>query len=305
MPRFAVIDLGTNTFHILIVENVDNSIPFKEIHRERRFVKLAEEGIEKIGETPFARGIQTLKDYRTILNQYEVTHFRACGTAALRTATNGKHFMQRALEQAQISIELLDGNAEARLIQRGVALTLPLDVTNRYMIMDIGGGSVEFIICENGQVLWAESFPVGAAVLYKKFHQSDPIQAQEVRAVYQFLEQILQPLFSALATYPTHHLVGASGTFDVLGRSLADMQPTDRYIDLSLFQFEPLFSGLLYTTHQERYDRQDIPDARADMIVVALILIDFVIKKTNLQRLSVSSFAMKEGILTEMLADHK
>lgn len=301
MSRFAVIDLGTNTFHMRIVEGVNHAIPFRKIHRERRFVKLAEEGIETIGAVPFERGIQTLIAYRKILDQYNVTEFRACGTAALRTASNGQQFIQQALERANIPIQLIDGDTEARLIQRGVALTLPNDVTNRYMIMDIGGGSVEFIICEQQEVLWAQSFPVGAAVLYKKFHHSDPIKTEEVTAVYQFLEQILQPLFAILRTYPTTHLVGASGTFDVLGMNLVNMQATDLYADLPLKKFTPLFDDVLYTTHQERYDRQDIPDVRADMIVVALILIDFIIKKTQLQRLSVSSFAMKEGILTQML----
>ncbi|MFK7935795.1 MAG: exopolyphosphatase [Saprospiraceae bacterium] len=301
MSRYAVIDLGTNTFHMLIVEKAEGQIPFREIHRERRFVKLAEDGIETIGSKAFERGLQTLIEYRKILDQKKVTEFRACGTAALRTASNGQLFVQQALEKANISIRLIDGDTEARLIQRGVALTLPTDVDDRYMIMDIGGGSVEFIICEKESVFWAQSFPVGAAVLYKNFHHSDPMAVDEVAALYEFLEHTLQPLLLILKKYPTTHLVGASGTFDVLGMKMVDMQSTDLSAELPVDQFAPFFNDLLYTTVQERYIRQDIPDARADMIVVALILIDFIIKKAPVNRLAVSSFAMKEGILTQML----
>jgi len=301
MPRYAVIDLGTNTFHMLIVEKSAGAIPFQEIHRERRFVKLAEDGIETIGKLPFERGLQTLQEYQAILTQHEVTKFKACGTAALRTASNGKQFVQQALAKADIPIQLIDGDTEARLIQRGVALTLPKDAPERYLIMDIGGGSVEFIICEADKVLWAQSFPIGAAVLYKNYHHSDPITSDEVTTLYQFLEQTLQPLFSILKKYPANHLVGASGTFDVLGANMVNMQPIDLYVDLPMLKFKPFFQSVLFSTQQERRERQDIPDSRADMIVVALILIDFIIKNVHINRLAVSSFAMKEGILTQML----
>lgn len=302
MERFAVIDLGTNTFHILIVEKSGNDkIPFKEIYREKRFVKLAEEGIATIGSIPFQRAITTLIDYRTILDQYEVSTFQACGTAALRTASNGKDLLQAALQQANIPIKIIDGDTEARLIQKGVALTLPVGIHQHYLIMDIGGGSVEFIICNNDEVLWAQSFPIGAAVLYKDFHHSDPITDNEITQLYTHLEQILQPLFAALSIYPTYHLIGASGTFDVLAMNLVGMSSTDLYVDIPVKKFAPLYQDVLFTTHQERYDRSDIPNNRADMIIVALGLIDFIIKKVSIQRLSVSNFAMKEGILTEIL----
>lgn len=301
MKRYAVIDLGTNTFHILIVEKSENGIPFRNIYREKRFVKLAEEGIETIGTTPFNRAIQTLLDYRKILNQYKVTTFQACGTAALRTASNGQEFIQQALEQADIPIQIINGDTEARLIQKGVGLTLPSDIANRYMIMDIGGGSVEFIISTTEEVIWAQSFPIGAAVLFKKFHHSDPISKSELQLLYAHLEQILQPLFAILNTYPTYHLIGASGTFDVLGMNLVDMKSTDLYVDLPVEQFTPLFEDLLFTTQQERYDLENVPNDRADMIIVALGLIHFVLENTPIKRLSVSSFAMKEGILAQML----
>lgn len=300
MSRYAVIDLGTNTFHLLIVEKADGRIPFREIHRERRFVKLAEEGIGTIGAAPFARALQTLIDYRKILDQYDITEFRACGTAALRTATNGPEFIRQAAERANIPIQLIDGDTEARLIQQGVAMTLPTATTGRYLIMDIGGGSVEFIICEAGNVRWAQSFPIGAAVLYRDFHYSDPITPTEITRLNEFLTTTLQPFFTILEQYPTHYLIGASGTFDVLGENLVNMQATDLYVDLPLEQFAPLFNKLLFTTQAERHAMQNIPDSRADMIVVALILIDFVIKKTQLRRLAVSAFALKEGVLAQL-----
>lgn len=301
MSRFAVIDLGTNTFHMLIVEKGEDGIPFKEIHRERRFVKLAQEGIETIGETPFERGISVLKEYRKIIDQYQVDDLRAYGTAALRTASNGAKFVQKAREVAQISIKLITGDIEAQLIHKGVLLTLP-KVTDRYFIMDIGGGSVEFIIGDQKAVLWAQSFPVGAAVLYKKYHHTDPITKKEISELEVFLENTLAPFFVALKTYPTQHLVGASGTFDVIAENLVGMQASDLMAIVPTPDFFPFFQKVLHTTHQQRYEMTEVPDERADLIVVALILVDFILKRANIQQLTVSNYAMKEGILAEMLA---
>lgn len=301
MPRFAVIDLGTNTFHMLIVEKKEAAIPFRILHRERRFVKLAEEGIATIGQRPFERAIATLVDYQALLQDYKVQQYRACGTAALRTASNGEQFVSEAKRRAQIDIQLIAGQTEAKLIQRGVALTLPPALTRPYVIMDIGGGSVEFILCEGKEVKWARSFPVGAAVLYKQFHHSDPISTSEIAAIHHFLKNTLASFLQMAQDYATLHLVGASGTFDVLGMQMVGMKPTDLYAALPLEEFGPLFQSLRDTTYQERYDRADIPDSRADMLIVALILIDFIIQNVPIEELSVSSFAMKEGILTEML----
>jgi len=94
--RYGVIDLGTNTFHLLIVE-VDAVGRLKEVHRESRFVKLGEEGIETIGQAPFERGLQTLIDYKKILDQFEINDAVALGTAALRTANNGQTFVKSVI----------------------------------------------------------------------------------------------------------------------------------------------------------------------------------------------------------------
>lgn len=300
MPRFAVIDLGTNTFHMLIVEKGENGMPFKEIHRERRFVKLAQEGIETIGKVPFERGIKVLEEYRQIVTQYEVDDLRAYGTAALRTASNGAEFVKQAKEIAQISIKLITGDIEAQLIRRGVLMTLP-KVTDPYFIMDIGGGSVEFIIGDQKKVLWAQSFPIGVAVLYKNFHHNEPITKTEIEELEAFLEKNLSSFFTALKTYPTQHLVGASGTFDVIGKNLAGMKPADLMATVPTQDFFPFFQKVLHTTSQQRYKMPEVPDERADLIVVALILVNFILKNANIQQLTVSNYAMKEGILAEML----
>ncbi|MEM1122782.1 MAG: phosphatase, partial [Bacteroidota bacterium] len=273
---------------------------FQEIHRKRFFVKLAEEGIETIGEAAIQRGLQALQTFSLTLQELGVTEVKAIGTAALRTASNGPAFIRTAKEKYGIQIELIDGNEEANLIYKGVRQAVPLQDKN-YLIMDIGGGSVEFIIANKNKMLWAESFPIGVAVLYKKFHHSEPMAIEDIAQLQSFLNQFLSNLYVALDKYPTTTLVGASGTFDVLEFVLAQENTHKNHAFVEVADFAPLYQLLLKSTKAERLAMKEVPDTRADMIVVAVILIDFILQKADIQEIIVSNYAMKEGILAELI----
>ncbi|MFK7979375.1 MAG: phosphatase [Saprospiraceae bacterium] len=297
--RYAVIDLGTNTFHLLVAEKQTNQ-EFSELHRQRFFVKLAEDGIETIGAAPLKRGYAAFKTFRIILDKLGVTTVKAIGTAALRTASNGPAFVKTVKEKYNIQIELIDGNREAELIYKGTILAVPFEQQN-YLIMDIGGGSVEFIIANHSTILWAQSFPIGVAVLFKQFHHSNPITTLEINDLRVFLNSFLTPLYQALIQFPTTTLVGASGTFDVLEFILAKNQSHKNHAFVDAKDFEPLYQTLIKSTEAERYAMQDVPDTRADMIVVAIILIEFILKKVKINEIIVSNFALKEGVLSELM----
>ena len=187
MPkRYAVIDLGTNTFHLLVAEQqADNN--FKELYRKRFFVKLAEEGIETIGKASLKRGLAALQHFRQVISELQVDKVKAIGTAALRTASNGPAFIKQVKEELDLSIELITGNQEAAYIHQGVAMAVPFQANN-YLLMDIGGGSVEFIIANKDKVHWAQSFPIGVGVLFKNFHQHEPILSTEITATKSFID---------------------------------------------------------------------------------------------------------------------
>jgi exopolyphosphatase/guanosine-5'-triphosphate,3'-diphosphate pyrophosphatase len=303
--RRAVIDLGTNTFHLLIAD-VSAAGAINEVYRERIFVKLASDGILTIGEAPFMRGIKALCQYREKLDEYGVSDLQAIGTAALRTATNGAAFLREAKEKSQISIALISGDKEADYITKGVLLAVPA-ATERVLIMDIGGGSTEFIIADQGCVYWRQSFPLGVSVLFNGFHFSDPISEVEINALETHLEGFLKPLKVALNGFPTHHLVGAAGTFDVLAERLRDpeasLHSTSHQLDITGFPL--LYERIVRATLAERLASPDVPKERADMIVVAMVLLRFVFRMAKVDRVTVSNYAMKEGILVARPQDAK
>lgn len=297
--NYGVIDLGTNTFHLLIA-NRGNDGQLNEIYRERIFVKLASDGIEKIGEAPYQRGLNAMIHYSKILKEHQISSVKAMGTAALRTASNGGDFVQEVLDKTGIQINLIPGAEEARLIHRGVAEAVPLDEKD-ILLMDIGGGSVEFIIANQEGIKWAESFPIGVAVLFQRFHQNAPITSTEIDAINGFLNQTLQSLFAALEKHPVNTIIGASGTFDVIELFLAKDQKFGTYSKVSTADFLPFYQRLLNSTNEERLAMEKLPNSRADLIVVAIVLIHFILEKANTQTILTSAYAMKEGILVEMM----
>jgi len=292
----AVIDLGTNTFHLLIVEG-NGSGHLEEIYRKRIFIQLAEESITRIGAGAFERGLNALREYREALDEYKVTNVRAFGTAALRRAENSAEFRAAIKKETGIEVEVIGGDEEARLITEGVRLAIPMN-EKPVLIMDIGGGSVEFIIANNAAVFWAQSFPVGVAVLFNDFHKNEPITTQEITNIQQSLDETLAPLKAALRAHKVDALVGASGTFDVLEAMLVEVKPHPLHATLQAKDFYPIYEKIVRENLEERLKIEKLPAQRAQLIVVALVLIHYVLDLIDVEKIVVSMYAMKEGMLS-------
>ncbi len=297
--KVAVIDIGTNTFHLLIVESI-NQNGFTEVYRERLFINLAENGIQTIGSAPYKRALNAMLHFSEVISEHEVTNVTALGTAALRTASNGPQLITDIKEKTDIQIQAITGDEEARLICQGTRLAVPM-TEEPVLIMDIGGGSVEFIIANNTKQFWAQSFPVGVAVLFNQFHKSDPISKEEVSTLTGFLTETLSPLIEQLDKYNFQALVGASGTFDVLENILVNEKQSPDYSSIQTVDFKTVLDQWQYTNLEERLAHVDIPNNRAELIVVAFILIDYITQLTGIETIWISRFAMKEGIIVDHL----
>src|SRR4051812_26505417 len=177
--KIAIIDLGTNTFNLLVVEVSERG--FKEIYGTKLSVKLGEGGINKnyITAKAFERGIDALKKYKKTIRRYKAERVVALATSAIREASNGDKFINRVKVETGISIKKISGNEEAGLIYLGVRKAVKMS-DKKSLIMDIGGGSTEFIIADERKIYWKKSFLLGAARLLEKFNPSDPITNLQV-----------------------------------------------------------------------------------------------------------------------------
>lgn len=297
--RLGVIDCGTNTFHLLIAETQPGG-GFEIIYKERQYVRLGQEGLDRIGEAPFHRGVASICSFKKTMEQMGVANCKIFGTEALRKAVNGPDFIQAVMEATGIRIEIITGEEEARLIHLGVMQAVP-PFLGKGLIMDIGGGSVEFIICGETEVYWAQSFPIGVQVLYSAFQKNDPISAGDLAAIEWHLEEVLQPLFQALSRHQTPLLLGASGSFEVVEDMLVQRKHHPLFSIVPVDDYYFLHGKLVNTTLEQRRRMPKLPPERVELIVVAFILIDFVIRKAGVRQIVTSAYAMKEGILKEMM----
>jgi len=211
--RIAVMDLGTNTFHLLIAEG--SASDYKALVHEHDSVKLGEGGINKgiIQQASYDRGIASMQKFQDDIRKYDIKDVKAIATSALRNASNGQQFIDEVADKTGINIELIDGEQEAEYIYKGVKLAGGLaDQTT--LIMDIGGGSVEFIIGNKDQLIWKQSFEIGAARLMDKFHHTDPISPASIEALNLYLGNTLTDLFKATKGTPVNSLIGSSGAFE-------------------------------------------------------------------------------------------
>ncbi len=305
--RIAIIDLGTNLFNLIIAEK-DNS-KIKVLHNDKYSVKLGRGGIGNNIILPDAldRAYTALAIHVQAIKSFKVDKVIALGTSALRTADNSKEFIHTVHRKFGIDIELISGDREAELIYLGVRQTL--DNSNEtYLILDIGGGSNEFILANNKNIIWKESFKLGMARLLEMFHPSDPITQVEISQLENYFDQELKPLFQAIKNTKIESLIGAEGAFETFYNILnyqenPDFKPTSYNYSrtIQIEAFYTLHQKLIRTNADERCKIKGLEHFRTEMVVTSSIFINYILRKLSIQKMFVSPFSLKEGAAWELL----
>lgn len=305
--RVAILDLGTNTFHLLIV-SVSAKGERRVVFKSKVVVKLGEGAIHQneIAPIPFQRGIKALKHYREIIDKHKPERIFAFATSAIRSAVNGKDFVREAKAQASIDIEVISGSREAELICYGVRQCVDLSA-GRSLIMDIGGGSTEFIICDHQKIFWKHSFNIGAARLLEIFKPSDPITASEIGKLRKFFAKELEILFQQTEKWKPTQLVGSSGSFDTFAEMIGykfhakNVIKNANHYEFNIEEFYKLHDILVSSTTMKRMKMKGLIKMRVDMIVLASLCTTFVLERCKLSKMKMSKFALKEGALWNIL----
>lgn len=305
--RVAVMDLGTNTFHLTIAEPDEGF--FKVIHHEHLGVKLGEGGINEgtIQPEAFERGLAALKNFKLLIDRHEAKAIKAIATSAMRSASNGQHFISEVYDATGIQIETITGDKEATYIYEGVKASGCLTDADS-LIIDIGGGSVEFIICNANCIHYKQSFEVGAARLMALFHHSDPISAVEISNLTGYLDDKLSPLYEAASGYQINNIIGSSGAFETFAELIERSE--DHEFDISNYityrftdgKLNNILNKIIDSTHSERESNKGIATIRVDMIVVAALLSRHLLHKLNVSNVLMTAYSLKEGVLAGLVS---
>lgn len=306
----AIIDLGTNTFHLLIAE-IDERDDFKITEKFKEPVELGEGGLDsgKIVPKAFARGIKALKKLKKLMVARHVSTVQAFATSAIRSASNGKDFIEKAKAEAGIDIRVINGNEEASLIFDGVRNGVQLPPDKDVLIIDIGGGSVEFIVTRDGKAQLLRSLDIGAARLLGRFQPSDPIAASEYEALEAYLEEKMKGLLAEFNEFDIQLIVGSSGTFETVAAIVAHTKNDTLSSEnlnsyrFSSKEFRRVHSTLKSSNRQERLAISGMDPMRVDMILMGSAMINLITDRIGVKELMVSNYALKEGILYRFIDD--
>ncbi|MFD2569835.1 phosphatase [Spirosoma soli] len=303
----AIIDLGTNTFHLFIAEKKADT--YHTLFRESRPAKIGQAGINQgvITEEAIGRALGVLTYFRQVLDSHHIAPDQvvAIGTSAIRVAKNQAAFIDRVQQATGIPIRVIDGAQEAEYIYQGVRAAGALTDTMA-LVMDIGGGSVEFILGNQTRIFWKQSFEIGGQRLRERFMTGDPISPASIRRLHDFFQEQLVPLANAVHQYQPVMLAGSSGSFD----TLVDMwymherghlpSPDQTTFELPVAEFYRAYKLLITRNHAERMQLPGMIELRVDMIVVAVCLIDYVLKTYGIRQIKTSTYSLKEGVLATM-----
>lgn len=296
----AVIDLGTNTFHLIIAEISATGV--NVLFKTNEPVRLGQGRINEniIVPEAFERGISTLKVFKQEIIKHRVDVVKATATSAVRSAANGADFVNAAKTDAGIDIEVISGDQEAAYIFKGVKATGTINTTS--LIMDIGGGSTEFIIANPNEILWKASYNIGAARLTQAHFHSDPISQTDQSVILNHLKDTLQELEVACALYRPQHLVGSAGAFESFTGMIdpsIDLN-TVKSAPIDLDNYHKLADKLITSTHAEREIMPNLIALRVDMIVIAALISNYVIANCGIKTISLSTYDLKMGVLYEL-----
>jgi exopolyphosphatase/guanosine-5'-triphosphate,3'-diphosphate pyrophosphatase len=304
MKKLAIIDMGTNTFHLLVAEIEKQN--FKILVQERIPVKIGVGGINQgmITEPAIERAIEGIKKFKRKLDEIKVSNIVAFGTSALRNAKNGIEVTSKIKDETGIETQILSGDEEASYIYQGVNLALHLG-NEKSLIIDIGGGSVEFIIGNGVEIFWKQSFEIGAQRLLERFQKHDPILPSERDELDLYFQEQLVPLFEAIRMHKPTVLAGSSGTFDTLSEIHCIQSGIDPInapeTPLTFGAFDKIYTHIISKNRKERMQIPGMIEMRVDMIVVACCLIKFIVDRFMFEQIRVSSYSLKEGVLASFI----
>ncbi|OFX63525.1 MAG: hypothetical protein A2066_11620 [Bacteroidetes bacterium GWB2_41_8] len=301
--RIAIIDLGTNTCNLLIAEYQSKAY---QIHYQgKEVVKLGKNGIDKnkLTEDGLERAILAIRKHQERISQFESPEVLIIATSAIREASNKDWFQHEIKRQTGLDLLVISGEKEADLIFKGVKLAFD-KIEDHSLILDIGGGSNEFILTKAGEPIWKESFPLGMARIIEQIPPSDPITPEEISRISSYFETGLEKLWNETRNSKISWLIGCSGAFDTLADLIDQTDPgtkTRIKQEITIQDFNRIYHLLINSTTAERNAMKGMESIRIEMIVPSVIFIKLIVDRLNIQKIAQTDFALREGVLSERI----
>jgi exopolyphosphatase / guanosine-5'-triphosphate,3'-diphosphate pyrophosphatase len=305
---FGAIDIGTNSFH-LVIAKIDSRGIVKILSKEKETVRLGKSSTDMKYITPDAmeRAVETLKRFKLICDSYKA-EIRAVATSATREALNKDEFIQKVYGSTGISVEVVSGFEEARLIYLGVLQSLDV-FDKKILLIDIGGGSTEFLTGEKGQVIYANSIKLGAVRLTEKFFSAGKFTKETVNEARLYVRSLINPVVRHLKNEKYETVIGSSGTiFNISMINYSSKGGTDiagfnfNNYRFSSAELEHTVKTILKCETVDGIKRiEGLDSGRADIISAGTIILEQIFAELNIKEITLSGYALREGIIFDTI----
>lgn len=302
--RIAVIDLGSNTCNLLIAEL--NGSNFKILFQGKEPVKLIpfKKNENWIREEAFSLTSLALNKHLKKIGDFSVGKTILIATSAVRDAANRDEFIEFVQVKTGLDFNVITGEQEAEFIYNGVLLAFK-QIDNPSLILDIGGGSNEFIITDGKELTWKDSIPSGMARIIGLFNLSDPVSQEETAELRRFFKLQNNDVLRNCKNSQVKTLIGCSGAFDTIADVIDKVDPGTKkrtFQKIELADFKNVYKKILKSSHSERKEMKGIDKVRIDLIVPAIILIEQVVSDLAIEKIYQTDYALREGVLYDYLS---
>jgi exopolyphosphatase/guanosine-5'-triphosphate,3'-diphosphate pyrophosphatase len=307
--RIAALDLGSNSFHLLVADvTPDGGI--EPIVQEKEMLRLGDV-VSRHGTIPPTAADQvvaTVRRFRLLAEAAGADEILACATSAIRRADNGADVVDRIRDETDVPVQVIAGGEEARLIFGAIRASVVLDPAPA-QCFDLGGGSLEVMVGDAGNLLWATSAPLGVARLTAEFVHSDPLSKSDRKALQARVVEALEPVAARAAEFGPRMAVGSSGTFENLALMVAarrdeDVPATLNQLTIHRDEFLALHKDILAAEASERLRLTGLDTRRVDLVVAGSVVLATIMELFRFDELTISEWALREGIALDAAGHH-
>lgn len=293
-PReFAAIDLGSNSFHMIVARIVNGSI--QVLSRLKRRVRLAD-GLDEnriLNQEAMNRGLACLSLFADRLQGFSAENVKVVGTYTLRRALNNDEFLKQAQAVFPFPIQIISGQDEARLIYSGVSHTQP--EKGRKLVVDIGGGSTEMTIGDDFTPIRAESRHMGCVSFAKRFFPQGELSEARFQSAYQLAMEKLEDLETEYCSLGWQHVLGSSGTIKTVSKVLISNGFRDGLITEK--RLKNIIQACLKFNSLKEIQLKGLIEERADVLVPGLAILLALFHTFKIESMRYSDGALREGLM--------
>lgn len=304
-PILSAIDVGSNSIKLLVVRVAEGG-HLEVLSREKSMVRLGHETLQtgRLSESAMLAGLDCLTRFAAQARAAGAERILCAGTCAVREAVNGAEFASRIKAAADLDLEVISGEEEARLITRAVRSDFSA-VADPLLVIDIGGGSTEVILSAGSRTPLAESLELGAVRLTDRFLTSDPIDPRQLKALREEVDARMKRVARAVRAAGFRTAVGTSGTIAALADLATALEerpaPVAGHRSLPLRSLRRVVSALVGSTAKERSRLAGIEARRADILSAGGVLLLRLMEKLGIREIAVCDRSLRDGMVLDAL----